>query len=498
MNGQSPINNQVNQGGTTQSSGITASVLGSVTPTTTNVSQPAQPVTQQPSIAPTPSTTSASMQSTVQNQPVQPVSPATTTQAQNPEVPVANTNVAPTTSSQPTTYQTPPTTTLNQSTIQEPVAQPIPGTSATPYTASTNLTGNTVGVGTPTAGQDNLNANGFVEPNKVQTIGQVPPSNGPTNNKTNKKGMNKTLFIILIIVAIAAVAFGVYYFLSISGKANVTLKNVTVGVGEALSDNINDYATISGDASSCTLNTRNVNTQEIGTYKFTITCDNDSYEGTVNVSDINAPEVVLNNAIYKEVNSSVTVDEFVESCTDSSGCTTTFTNESTVTNYLATAGGPYSIEITARDDGGNEATYTTTLYVTPYAIRLFKDCESPSTEVSGYQATRTIRDYLPIGYDANNIYSYLGVSQRIYTYVFTDESEYTSIIGDKPQTLTFDGITGNATYDEDNLTVTIYTDLSVDTLNSEAGGTFPTTFVEINSYYTNLGYTCSNEVVTSN
>ncbi len=501
MNGQSPNNNQVNQGGTPGTEGISASVLGSVTQPATNVGQTTQPVTPQPSVTPTPATPASPVNPTIQEGPT--VAPVQTPNP-SPVTPTVNTNVSPAAPAQPTTpvqaAVTPESspTTLEQPVTQEPVAQPIPGTSATPYTAATSLTGNTVGVGTPNVGQDNLNANGFVEPNKVQNIGQVPPSNTPTNNKTNKKGMNKTLFIVLIIVAIVAVAFGVYYFLSISSKATVNLKEVNIGVGDVVSDNINDYATISGDASSCALNTRNINAQAIGTYSFTITCDGEVYEGTANVVDMIAPVVTLNSAVYKAINSTVTVDEFVESCTDPSNCTTSFTNEATVTNYLSTAGGPYSVEITATDDSGNETIYTSNLYVTPYPIRLFKDCESPSSEVSGYQATKTTRDYLPIGYDANNVYSYLGVSQRIYTYVFTDTEEYSSVIGEKPQTLTFDGITGQAAYDDDNQTITIYTDLSVDTLNSEAGGAFPTTFVEINSYYTNLGYTCSNDVITNN
>ena len=350
MNGQSPNNNQVNQGGTPGTEGISASVLGSVTQPATNVGQTTQPVTPQPSVTPTPATPASPVNPTIQEGPT--VAPV---QTPNPS---------------PVTPESSPTT-LEQPVTQEPVAQPIPGTSATPYTAATSLTGNTVGVGTPNVGQDNLNANGFVEPNKVQNIGQVPPSNTPTNNKTNKKGMNKTLFIVLIIVAIVAVAFGVYYFLSISSKATVNLKEVNIGVGDVVSDNINDYATISGDASSCALNTRNINAQAIGTYSFTITCDGEVYEGTANVVDMIAPVVTLNSAVYKAINSTVTVDEFVESCTDPSNCTTSFTNEATVTNYLSTAGGPYSVEITATDDSGNETIYTSNLYVTPYPIRLF-------------------------------------------------------------------------------------------------------------------------------
>ena len=324
MNGQNPTNNQVTQGDTNTTGGINPSVLGSVTPQTSPQNIGAAGQAPQPTPAPTPSP--------VAQNPTAPVAPtAMPNQPVNPQ-PMAQTPISPMQNVEPSG--------VAQIVSPEPVAQPIPGTSATPYTAS-SLTGNTVGVGSPTMSQDNLNANGFVEPNKVQNIGQVPPPNNNQTSKPKKKGMNKTLFVVLIIVLIAAVAFGVYYFLSASNKTTVSLKEVTVGVGEILSDNINDYATITGgNASSCTLNTRNVNTQEIGTYTFTITCDGEAYNGTVNVSDITAPEVTL-NTVYKEINSTATVDEFVASCTDPSECTTTFANENTLTTYLATAGGPY-------------------------------------------------------------------------------------------------------------------------------------------------------------
>ena len=371
-----------------------------------------------------------------------------------------------------------------------PVAQPIPGTAGTPYQAN-SLTGNTVGVGTPSVGQDNLNSNGFVEPNKVENIGAVPPPNIETAPK-KRKPMNKTLFVVLIIVLIAAVAFGVYYFLNMgSNSLNVTVKNVTIGVGETLSDNITDYATISGEGSgSCTLNTRNVDPMTIGEYPFTITCGTETFNGTINVADVDAPEISL-NTVYKQVNSTVTVDEFVASCTDPSECSTSFANENTLASYLQTAGGPYSIDIVATDGAGNSQTVTTELYVTEYPIQIFRNCESPSSAVSGYQATKTVTDYLPMGNGAGNGVAYLGVSQRIHTYVFTNSEEYTTVVGDKPATLTFDGVTGRASYNDDDLTIVITTDLSIDTLNSEAGGTFPTIYNEMGTYYTNLGYTCS-------
>lgn len=497
MNGQNPNNNQLNQGNTNTPSGINASVLGSVNPTPNPSSTPVAPVTSgstvmpaanaqtvapQPTSTPSAKPTASQPNLNVQTPPVTPIEEVT---------PGLNTNQQQVSSTQ-TSSVMPQSTTAPSSINPTPVAQPIPGTNGTPYQAN-SLTGNTIGVGTPTMGQDNLNSNGFVEPNKVENIGVIPPPNNNANNQQKKKkGMNKTLFVVLIIVAIAAVAFGVYYFLSISNKITVKLKDVTIGVGDTLSDNINDYATITGKNSvSCTLNTRNVDTQTIGTYDFTITCGDDKFNGKVNVSDTTAPEVTL-NTIYKEVNSTATIDEFVSSCTDPSECTTTFANENTLTNYLATAGGPYSIEINASDNAGNSSTYTAQLYVTPYPIRIFKNCESASSEVVGYNATKTISDYLPMGSDDTGALIYLGVSQRIYTYVFSNQEEYNNVIGNKPQVLTFDGKTGQTTYNDEDLTIKIYTDLSLDTLNNEAGGTFPTGYADMDAYYKNLSYTCNN------
>lgn len=476
MNGQDP-NNQLNQNNVNDAN-MNPSVLGNVpsnqtTPSTSNTIN-SEPIVEN-----------------ISNSQINPINPMeqtninTGSNINNQQVNPINEQI-----SQPNNLNSEVETlgSFANESINEPIAQPIPGTAGTPYQAN-SLTGNTVGVGTPTMGQDNINSNGFVEPKKVENIGTVPP---PNEGPKKKKSVGKTLFVVFIIVLIAGVAFGVYYFLNISNKTTVNLKEVTIGVGDTLSDNINDYATITGsDAGNCTLNTRNVDPTTIGDYMFTITCGEDIYRGQVKVSDIEAPEIKL-NTVYKTVNSSVSVEEFVAECTDPSGCTTTFANETTINSYLQTAGGPYSIDINVTDEVGNSTVATASLYVTPYSIRVFRNCESASSEVSGYQATETTADYLPLGNDEAGNLVYLGVSQRIYTYVFTDADEYNSVIGDKSSTLTFDGVTGQATYDDENRTFQIITDLSVNTLNSEAGGTFPVSYTDQGSYYENLGYTCSN------
>lgn len=530
MNGQNP-NNQLNQqGGTNVTSGTNSTVLGSVGPTpsanptsmpsttpTPNVAQTPPPQQAQPlgttgvlspqAASPTPATPPAPATPTNSANPtatpnVAPISQPTVPPAgANPQASVAsaptnatNTNVSTGSGVAPTGQTTnPQTQTVGAVKPQQPVAQPIPGTSGTPYQAN-SLTGNTVGVGTPSVGQDNLNANGFVEPNKNENIGTVPPPNNSQEKSKPKLKltMNKPLFIIIVVVLIAAVAFGVYYFLSVSNKTTVNIKAVTIGVGETLSDNINDYATISGkDASSCTLNTRNVDTSTVGEYDFSITCGEDTYNGKIKVSDVTAPEVVL-KTVYTQVNGAVDIDDFVESCTDPSECTTSFVNEDTVNNYLATAGGPYVVEINAADNAGNTSVVEGQLYVTENPIQIFKNCESTSTEVDGYQATKTVTDYLPMGRSQDVGIVYLGVSQRIYTYVFTNAEEYQAVVGEKSATITFDGVTGQASYNDEDLTLQILTDLSIDTLNSEAGGTFPTLYNEVDTYYKSLGYICNN------
>ena len=177
---------------------------------------------------------------------------------------------------------------------------------------------------------------------------------------------------------------------------------------------------------------------------------------------------------------------------DTSNCDLTFADESLLDGYLATPGS-YTVEINATDDAGNERVVNAPLYVTPYAIQFFRSCESSSTEVNGYQATRTVTDFLPMGSNGTE-QVYLGVSQRLYTFVFTNEDEYNEVIKDKPTELNFDGVTGNTIYNDEELTFQIQTDLSLETLNSEANGAFPTTYVGMGPYYTNLGYTCSNSL----
>ena len=378
-----------------------------------------------------------------------------------------------------------------------PVAQPIPGTN--PNQDYNNLMGSTVGTNGIPYGQpiNNNNNNNFVNPNKMENIGMVPPTENSASSK-KKKPMNKVLFIILILLLIGVVAYGVYYFLSISNnKVKLTVKTVNIGVGESISDKISDYVTVTkGDITTCQLNTRNINSNKIGEYKAIITCGEETYESKVVVSDKTAPTVEL-TPVFKTINETVKVEDFVKSCTDPSNCTTSFTNETAVNDYMKTAGGPYKVEIEAKDSAGNSATYTAELYVTNYSIVVYTNCTSESTQLNNYQASKIITDVLPIGRNDEGTFIYLGVSRRVVEYTFTNETEYAEVTKDKPSTITFDGVTGTAKYDDANKTLTISSDLPLATLNSENNGEFPVNFSDFRNLYTNKGYQCSNLSIES-
>ena len=354
----------------------------------------------------------------------------------------------------------------------EPVAQPIPGTEN--QVGMDNLMGNTVG-------RKNMNFPNQ-NPTKDVNIGAVPPS----SNEKKSKPMSKVLFVLLILVLIAGVAFGVYYFLNRSNSVKLTPKEITLGIGDIVPDDVNSYATnISGNTSLCSVDSNNVDSTQPGNYKVIIKCKDKTYEATVIVTDKTAPQVEL-NTVFRTINTSVNVDDFVKSCTDPSSCKTSFKNEQEVNTYLQTAGGPYKVEIVATDDNGNEATYTAELYVTSEDVFLYLDCSTSETEVMNYSATKTIEDIFPI---ARTDFLFLNVARRDYVYKFTSLDEYNQVVGNKDTTITFDSITGNAIYDDANLTLTISTDLPIDKLNSENGGNFPTNYSEIQTLYQTKGYT---------
>lgn len=357
----------------------------------------------------------------------------------------------------------------------DPIAQPIPGTN--------NAFGN----------GNNVNSNGFVESQKVQSVGTEVP-NQPENNKP-KKGMNKVLFIILILALLAAIAYGVYYYLSLSKKSSqpqiaVRTSTLEVELNSALSTNIADYATITGtDAKNCSLNTSNVDISVEGTYEYNIICGNDTYKGNV---------IVVNNALptatTKDVYATLVTDEatagstnvmdfIVDGSCTSTDCTYAFGDGFDLTNSLKTAG-VYEVPIVITDSTNKTNNLTGTLIVLAKPVKLFLNC---STTVDN----STVTDRIAVGDDN----TFFGYAERVSVFTFDDEEEYKNATNGKNSNISYNNVSGRATYDDNNKTLTIKSELTTEILNSEAGGTFPTTFAEIRTYYENVdkGYSCTFE-----
>ena len=331
-----------------------------------------------------------------------------------------------------------------------------------------------------------VNVNGFVEPNKKEDIGKMPPKQKP-----EKKPMNKILFIILILVLMAGVAFGVYYLLKISKnkQAKVTLKqNIVIPIGGEISKNIDDYAVIKGiDKNNCSLTTNDINSKKTGEYEFSINCNDDVYKGKVSIKDLEAPFVSL-NVLYKETENknNIEVKEFINSCEDESGCNYDFKDKTQLDNL--TEGVNY-IDIVVKDTYNN-GTVEGVVYVVPYPINCFLVCSSEEEKINDGNISKTITDKLPMA-DTENGVTYLNAGRREYVYTFENEQDYIKAVGVKGAIISYDNVEGLAYYDDENKTLKISSDLSKKTLDSEAGGTFPSEYAQIKDFYINKGYTCS-------
>ncbi len=361
----------------------------------------------------------------------------------------------------------------NANADMSPIEQPIPGTNGS-YNATSNV-----------------NSNGFVEPTKVADVGTVPPAQ---KEPKEKKPMNKVLFIILIVVLLAAIAYGVYYYLSL-GKSktaiNVKTNPVTLNLGDTLSTDINDYAQITGtNPKNCVLHTENVDVTNVGNYEYTVVCSEQTYKGAISIVD-NAPLMANPKNVYVSVGSgeetpSVTYkpEDFIEadSC-NGENCVYSFNEDTDFTSYVSNPG-IYEILINISDGENKTGEVISNFVVLEKPLKLFMVCSKTDAE-----AGKTITDRLAIGPENE----YINYAERVHTYTFTEEEDYLEAIGSQESTITYDDIVGQAIYNKTAKTLTIMENLGSEDLNNEAGGTFPNTYLTISEYYKAKGITCTFE-----
>lgn len=309
-----------------------------------------------------------------------------------------------------------------------------------------------------------------------ESVGAIPPNN------PEKKGMNKVLFIILIVALILGVAYGIYYFLSMNNaEESVTLSSKEYDLYSEVSENINDYATFENvDSANCALDVTGVDSNVVGTYEYTITCGENVYTSSVEVSDNRDFIVETDNVVFFK-GAEVIADDFILSSTKDN-VYYSFVDDTELLTNLTSTGGPYSVSILAVDNLGNELIVEANYYV----VLAYLDAISDEYQSENYDASYTITDRFYIG--TGNVS--MGISYRYYTYQF-DYDTYVSVKSEFDGGYEFDNLAGILVFDDENYTLTIEVTLTDETLDIEYGSDFPEDYSSISTYYKNNGYTIS-------
>ncbi len=340
---------------------------------------------------------------------------------------------------------------------------------------------------------NNFNATPFLnEIGTVPPIPNVPVNNnlGDINNNNNipkkKGGMNKILFVLIITLALTAVGVGVYIFLNLnnqSKKVSVAVKNVQIELGGEVSNKLEDYATFTNISSSvCTLDTTKITDTSVldATYDFTITCNGLTYNGKAKIVDSVNPEVV-SDTVTISVNEEVNAEDFISECKDASNCTYKFKDESQVRNYIKKAGTYDDIIILVSDAANNTIEVKVTLIVEEGAS-LFISCSKNGSE----EITKFVLD--------NETNQFNGQVLREISFKLSEEDYFKfKTENNNKVTVTYEGITGTAIYDDDNYVLTISKELSTTEIENEFGKDLPKTFSGLRKQINSMGYSCSLE-----
>lgn len=326
-------------------------------------------------------------------------------------------------------------------------------------------------------------------------IGTVPPiTDIPAINAIaepaipegpKKKGMNKTLFVVIIILALCAVGGGVYIILNkTNSKPLVSTKLVKIEAGSVVSTDIKDYAVFNNiDSSTCNFDTSEItDTKAVGTeYKFIITCGDKSYQGKAKIVDTTVPDVTLRE-VNVAVNEEVTAEDFIADCKDATKCSYSFKDEAKLKEYL-NAAASYHVPIIVKDEAGNEKEVTGILNVSENVSSLAVICK------------KTFDSYdeeIRLGLIEED-YSFNRSTKRIYTFKFSSKEDYEKLRDENKdkQEITYLDMTGAPSFDDDNLIFTLTKKVAYTDLVNEVGSEVPNSYGELKQFFENREYTCS-------
>ena len=327
---------------------------------------------------------------------------------------------------------------------------------------------------------------GFENP---EVIGTTPPISLEEEKQPKKKGNNKILFIIIILIVLAAIGFGTFYvlkytdLLSKNEGVTITTKNIELNVGDSLTNDIKDFATISGTSSSnCTLNTLDVDVSNAGTYEYTVTCGKITKTGQVIVTKNKEIEIATKKVYkVKDEQLSTNINDYATiSGTDIKNCTLD------TEDVDITQAGTYNYKITCDSVEG-----TGELVILEYKIKGYLVCTSKEQTDSNLNAATTISNKFAIVDDGNN--SYGNIASEINNFKFNDEEKFADYLADYNinKTLTLNNVTGDVTFDNENMTISISRELDEDTVK-EYGEDNIKNYSSLRKYFTETkNYTCT-------
>lgn len=325
---------------------------------------------------------------------------------------------------------------------------------------------------------------------EYNNIGMVPPNaHVEVNPKKNNK---KLLFIIIAFVLVLAVGVFIYLYLNQGNKAEVklTLKEVSIQVGENISTKVEDYIEKSNmNTSGCMLNTESVLNNKIGNYKYKIICGNLTYSGDIHVVDSVAP-VVETKYLIRKVNEEVKIEDFIANCEETSACHYKYLDENIVNESIKQSG-TYEIVINVSDDYDNKVDVTAYLIVLTNDITHNLVCNSKDIAVEDNKYIYKFTDTL--GLYSNGGFVFGNVAYRDYILSFSEQNNY-----DEIKALITNGIIeigdikGKAISNDKDLTIKVSRLLMLEDLNNEFDS-FPTSYSDIRKVYQNdeRGFSCS-------
>ena len=312
-------------------------------------------------------------------------------------------------------------------------------------------------------------------------------------NKTNSSASNpkrktfkKVIFALIIILLILGVAFGIFIYLRLAknhkdNENKIELYNLSLYIDDELSTDIADYGDFSRiDLAKCTLDTSKVNTSVVGTYEYSVVCDNVKTTAKIVVSEtpvFNLETLVL----YKKLDEEVNINEFIKA---SGNYKYAYVEENIIenTNEL----GMFSIAINVTNDLGQEKVFYAVLYRISEKASMYLTCDSPMQVEEEYSYYLT--DKIPFNDERNSLNSAL----RVYNYKYDSVRDFDALLaGVQNGKISINNIRGYVIMNYQNLTLKIVNELSESTLITEYNGTLPTAFTNLNNYYRNTkNYSC--------